>query len=245
MDLLFKSLGLDSKEKQIYLKLLSLGSCPVGMLAKKMAMPRSSLYVVVERLKEMEVIEVFQNHGKTFIKAAEVNALKEVLDKKARRIKTALKELEENVSLFEAAQNKSTTLPKVNFYEGNTRLKKFYKAWSTASNYRSFFDISIIGDDISKHWVTSKKYYKEGEYIKEIWFDTPRAREIMKTIKEPEHEIKLLPTNKKVKADMMIFEDKIYLMAYKDHELVGVTEIINEHIANYMILFFDELWERL
>lgn len=245
MEFLFNSLGLDSKEKQIYLKLLSLGACPVSMLAKKMVMPRSSLYVVVDRLKEIEVIEVFQNHGKTFIRAAEVNKLKEILEKKARRLKHAMKELEENVGVFEAAQKKETVMPKVNFYEGSKQLKKFYKIWARGTNYRSFFDTSIINKDVSKHWANTKNQYKDGEFIKEIWFDSPQARAFKETIKEPEHQVKFLRTEAKVKADMMIFEDKIYLTSYKDQEVVGVTEIADPHIAAYLILFFDELWNRL
>lgn len=245
MDFLFKSLGLDNKEKQIYMKLLSLGSCPISLLSQKIGMPRSSLYVVIERLEKLEVIEVFQNHGKTFIRASEPHKLRTLLEKKSQRIKNAMEELEENLPLFEAALNKESIAPKVNFYEGSAKLKKLHKIWSNSTNYRSFFDMSVMNKYLPHHWENSRSELKKGEFIKEILFKSPESEAYKKKPHDSNHEIKILNKPGGVKADMMIFEDKIYLTSYLEKEIVGVTEISNQPIATYMSVFFDELWERL
>ena len=68
MDIFFSSLGLSQKEKRVFLKLLSLGATPVSMLAKALSLPRTSVYVLVERLKTLAVVETFKQQGKIFVR---------------------------------------------------------------------------------------------------------------------------------------------------------------------------------
>lgn len=53
---ILESLGIDSSESKIYLALLNLGTNQAGGLAKKIGVPRSSLYGSLKRLIESGLV---------------------------------------------------------------------------------------------------------------------------------------------------------------------------------------------
>ena len=132
----------------------------------------------------------------------------------------------------------------MNIYEGTARLKKIYKIWEEATDYRCFYDCARTDREVFTHRITTKSL-KKGAYVKEIWLDSPEARQYKQMIKNPAYQVKLLPTNAQLKADIMIFEDKIHLNSDKDNRSLEVVELVNKELTDYMITFFDELWNRL
>jgi len=86
MNHLLKKLGLNTKEATAFLKLMELGAQPISNWAKQCSIPRPTMYLVLESLKEKKLIEVFGRFGITYAKAVAAADLEKVIDQKAREV---------------------------------------------------------------------------------------------------------------------------------------------------------------
>ncbi|HEX8974090.1 MAG TPA: helix-turn-helix domain-containing protein [Patescibacteria group bacterium] len=120
--MLFKDLekiGLNINEAKVYLAALELGEANVQQLAKKSGVIRTTVYGVIEQLKEKGLLSAASKNKKAIFVAENPSKLKEDLKEKQHSLDRILPEL---MSITNMLDNK----PKIRFFEGLGGLKDVY-----------------------------------------------------------------------------------------------------------------------
>lgn len=245
MKTLFRNLGLSEKETAAWLKMLELGAQPVSVIAKYVSVPRSSMYVILERLEKLQLIEHFDRNGITYFKCIAVRSLPELLQNQEEKIEHTLQVLHKKLPQLEALENKLSITPRVRFFEGKTGAAKMYKEVLKEKEFHAAFNPKLV-----KH-AMPEYYYKVAEALKEksgrakeLVLDCPEGREYQKRFHSENHQIKILPTDVDFPSDTIICKNKIYMISYGEGQ-ISATEIVNPSLAQTQRALFEELWKRL
>jgi len=174
---ILKNLGFSALEIKTYIWLLEMGAVTAGQLAKKLGMPRSSLYGFLKRLQEKGVVVQSLRMGvKTFSaeKPEKINLL----------FQQKIESLEKNQQLFQGIlpqlrQKQGGVLvdPKFQLFEGEEGVKNILKDMLLYSNLktRAFWPIKsmidILGSDFFRY--LNKRRIKSNLSTRAIW---PRSQ---------------------------------------------------------------------
>ena len=119
---LLKKLGLNSKQIDVYLALLELGSQPASVIAKKINLPKSTVLFLLDQLDQKGIV-LKSYKGKTQFFYADIKDLSKSI-KQAQKIQNDA--LEELLPLLNEFKSPFTSKPKLNFYQGVENCKKAY-----------------------------------------------------------------------------------------------------------------------
>lgn len=133
----FQSLGFSENEMKAYLGLAELGKSTAQLLAKKIGIPRTTAYSVLETLTKKGVVYQEQRKQTTFYAPNNPESLSRMLEEE----KADLRKKEDTAAqLIEAVRpyfkSTSYSVPKVQFFEGkagvNTMLYEWYLKWQAS-----------------------------------------------------------------------------------------------------------------
>lgn len=245
MKTLFQNLGATEKEMQAFLKMLELGAQPISVVAKHVGVPRSSMYVILEKLIKLQLVEQFERSGITYIKCIPVRHISDVLKMKERALEQTEKLLADFTPELERLENKLSITPTVRFYEGKQAVMKMYEEVIRENGFVAFFNPAVV------HAVMPEYYYKIGEMLnknkgraQELLVPGIEAERYKKRFDSRQHQIKFLPKGAVFHADTLICKDTIYMISYGEKEVSG-TGIHNPALAAAQRVVFDALWERI
>lgn len=108
---IFKNLGLEDKEKDLYLACLELGVSSASEIAKKAGIQRTHFYDLYKKLATLGLLQQIKKGAKNLFVAADPEKILEIQKKYLQDIETALPELK-------ALYNTSGQKPKVFYFEG-------------------------------------------------------------------------------------------------------------------------------
>ena len=197
-----EQLGLSEKEARIYLAVLELGEANIQKIAQKSVIKRTTVYDVINSLKEKRLLTEISKRKKTIFTAEDPRKLDNQLDEKKEILKRILPEL---LSITNRLEKK----PIIKFYEGDDGIKEAYKdtlnfpdqellAWVSPESHTSF-DIKWLDEN-----------YLPKRVAKQIW-----ARVIASDSAEIQdyksRDEKSLRKTKLVSADEFPFEVEINL----------------------------------
>lgn len=115
-----KQFGLTDKESATYLAILELGEANIGQIAKKSRLKRTTLYDVLDSLKQHALISSSRRGTKTLYYAENPRVIGEKLDEKKHLLERMLPEL---LAIANAIDKK----PKIRYYEGLDGIKDVYR----------------------------------------------------------------------------------------------------------------------
>jgi DNA-binding transcriptional regulator GbsR (MarR family) len=170
---IFNALGLEPEEAKIYLLLLETGPITAGNLAKKIGMPRSSVYGFLKRLQNHNLILESQKQGvKTF--SAETPEKINLLFRQRQETLTKNQELFKNLlpSLKPRVSQKFIT-PKVQLFEGKEGLQAALKDMllfydmETQALWPIKAMVDILSPDFFRY--LNKERIKNNLYTRAIW----------------------------------------------------------------------------
>jgi sugar-specific transcriptional regulator TrmB len=169
--------GLNKKEASLYLAALELGNANINQLAKKSGVKRTTVYDIIESLKQKGLVTEANRGNRVLFSASSPRKLEDELEEKRNALKRILPEL---LSIENALDAK----PKVRFFEGIEGMKEVYKdtlhhpdsellAWVSQEAVHAF-DTEFLND-----------YYLPRRVEKKIWVRAiaPEVEE-MKNYKE-------------------------------------------------------------
>lgn len=245
MKTLFQNLGANEKEMQAFRVLLPLGAQPVSVVAKHMGVPRSSMYVVLEKLKKLQLVEQFERQGITYVKCIPVRHIADLIRTRQSSLEHTLNILEEELPELEKLENKLSITPTVRFYEGKKAVMKMYEEVIRENAFAAFFNPAVV------HAIMPEYYYKVGEMLrknkgraKELLVPGSEAGRYKKRFESQNHEIQFLPKNALFYSDTLICKETIYMISYGEKEVSG-TGIKNPTLAQTQRVIFEELWKRV
>ncbi|OGY86325.1 MAG: hypothetical protein A2233_02745 [Candidatus Kerfeldbacteria bacterium RIFOXYA2_FULL_38_24] len=234
-------LGLSENESKVYFSALSLGANTILKIAKDANLKRSTVYSIIEALKQQGLMHV-QMHGlkKKYV-AAHPTQLEQMIEKKRNDFK---KHLPEFLATYHLDGKEST----VKYYEGLKAVQSLYD--ESVQRIKSHEDYLVITNQ--EQWLQlDERFFMN--YIKKraklnirtrlLFQDSPTARKHKKLEKNFNETVKILPTGTTLETDMILIPSMLII-----HQLVPPIMAIvieNKSIINMQKELFEIIWKLL
>jgi sugar-specific transcriptional regulator TrmB len=174
------SAGLSEKEAKTYLSLLELGEASIAKITKKSALKRSTVYEMLENLKEKGLVSQTHHQKRTLFLAESPKKLVESLENKKRRLQESLPELLSMMNLLDKK-------PKIRYFEGLAGVREVFEDTLRHPDQEilTWFPYPYINLGEDYFW----KHYFPERLAKKIWAraivpDTTQNRAFAKLMQE-------------------------------------------------------------
>ncbi len=236
-----ENLGLNPKEAKVYLALLELGEANIQSISKKSSVKRTTVYDVIDSLKEKGLVGSSVHGKKTFYFAEEPQSIINKIKEKERMAKEIMPELLSIANLLEKK-------PKIKFFEGEEGIKEVYLdtlnyphselvAWVTKEATDSF-----TSEFLHNHYLPQR--IKKKIWVRAIASDDKAMQKYKKEDKKFLRQTKLV-SNKKYPFTVEINlygDNKIAIMSFK--EKIGLI-IESQKIYTTLKSIFELQWDSL
>lgn len=232
--------GLEEKEAKVYLAALELGPTTVLEISRRTHLPRTTLYPILERLKEQGVFRVGKKKKTTIFTAEPPQRLRDQLQERARELEDALPALE---VLQETAQGG----PGVTFYEGTEGFKRLWKTLldSGVRDYRLITSGTGLLDYVKTPYLVERviaERLKRGIHSRQL---IPMSREARNIVDQDKHEFResrFLPPNVTLPATVIIFADQVgFITTRRENTMIILA---SGDVAKTYETLFDLVWEK-
>lgn len=236
-----EKIGLTKKEAKVYLACLELSESTVWQIARKSGVKRTTVYDIIEILKDKGLISSIIKNKKAYYYAESPKKLENSLDEKKDILKNIMPEL---LSVANIMDKK----PKIKYFQGTEGMKEVFR---DTLNYP---DQEILAwfPEKTTYAVSDEFFYEE--YIpkrleKKIWVramapDTDAMVELAKGDEKELRQTRLLPKEKFI--SMVSIElygkHKVLIVGYKENDAVLIE---NEQIYTVLKSIFEIMWESL
>lgn len=244
MDLkLLKKLGMDAKEVKLYVKLLELGICSAGVLAKRTESIRTSTYSLLNSMINKGYVSFITKKGVKYYSAIDPRVLIDHYFDGAKALKILLPELL-------AISNAHGQKPKITFYEGVEGIKQICE---TLLEVPMSTRLSFMGIDERKIHPEIKRYFEEDFINRRVELQIkykgivtgyiPMGNLHKPTEEGQNRELKFVDPDKfPIQIQIDIFpRNKVVLYSYNRDEMMGVI-IEHEAFYNTMKTAFNLAW---
>lgn len=232
--------GLTEKEAKVYLAALELGETTINRIAKKSGVKRSTVYLLIDALKEKGLMSAAKKNKKSLFFAEDPRILERQIEDKKSAILKALPELLSITNLLDKK-------PDIRYFEGREGIKEVYMdnlrypeqeicAWFSESFLEfdeKFFYDKYIPERIKKK-IFARVILPENKITRGIKEDDEKY--LRKT--------KLVPQEKfNLKIEISLYgTNKIGIMSYDD----GIGLIIqSQKIYEALKYIFEFMWNAL
>jgi len=233
-ELALKEYGLTNKEIEVYLALLPLGSINLQKIAKKINLPRTTIYNTLNYLFSKGLVSKIIKGHVTFFEATEPKKLINDMEEKKKLIISALPELE---GLKKQLKESSS----VEIYEGfkgiSTILAEVFREKQQIYYFGSYSKSVEILKHLPEHAANIRLINKIPAKIIIEKFDEPRFHE--KDYKKIT-ELRFLESLKDFPCMIFIFGERVALYTVKG-DLVGII-IKNKEVSQAIKIIFDVYW---
>ena len=235
---ILKNLGLTDNEAKVYLANLELGQATVQELARQSGVKRTTVYTVLDDLKQQGILSQIKKGLKTFLVAEAPENLIGLAEKRLEALKESLPELK---SIYNLAGPK----PKVRFYEGRDGYLAVYenilreqsRELLAISSYEHF--CQHVDWDYEEKW--TRRRIKMGMYLRWLDFDTLLIEKRISEGKKALREIRILPPEFVFTSTMFIYNEKAVVVSGRSKEFIAVV-IENSEFSQMFRQVFEMLW---
>ena len=242
---LFENLGAGEKEMETFLKLLELGAQPVSVIARHMGIPRSSMYLVLENLKKIGIVEEFDRAGMSYFKCIPVKNITDILDVKESKIRHTIDVLGKHLPQLEALENKFSITPKVKFFEGKEAVMKMYEGVLKEKGFCAYLNPQVDNQVMEIYFKKVADEIKKSRLnVKEFVVDGPKGRKYAKECNSKNHKIKVLPRGLEFDSDNIICDDRVCMVSYGEKDVSAVV-IFSEQLVKTQKILFEQLWGKM
>lgn len=233
--------SLTENEAKVYLALLELGSASVQAASRKSIIKRTTIYTLIDSLKQKGLVSETQKGAKTFFNASDPETLLLLSGRRHQELKKVLPELK---SIYNAAAHK----PKVMFQEGKegylavyeSILKDAPKELLVISSYDDF--CKHVDEKYEADW-TQRRIAKK-IYLRWLDFKTPLTLAMKAKDKESHRQISFLPDEFKFQSIMFLYGQKVILVSGRQKEFNAVV-IENDEFSQMHQQIFEMLWRKV
>lgn len=236
-------LGLHEKEARIYLALLTLGTNPVSIIARKTGQNRTSCYAIIEKLIEKGFIEQMVKNNISYFSPVEPKYILGKFKSKHEELENKIEYLE---NIFHHFKNDSfhTSYPKIFYYEGLTSIENLFE---DTLRSRDIIRAYILADELNEILPSclSKYYQKQtqkGLALKVIYPATAKSFTRKQSDNKNLRVSKTIQPSHHFNVNILIYEDRLGFNSLKEK----TTFIIqNKTLAETYKKIFDNIWETI
>jgi sugar-specific transcriptional regulator TrmB len=251
---LFIDAGLSRHEAEIYDYLLIHGESPASEIIKNTSLKRGVAYLTLDSLAKKSLIienrqapknsKVRNKKEISFYLPEHPEKIRQELEDRENKIKTARKNLEANLPAINSSFNLVSGKPGVRYFEGDKGIKEVI--WDTFSSKEivyTYADIETINKFIKK---INEEYARErdrrGLEKKIIFADTAYSRDYLKTYHLETTNSRIVPGLSNFYTVMQIYANKISYVTLSDTTKIGVI-IENAEIYRTHRALFEQQWD--
>lgn len=233
--------GFDQKQAAAYLFLLQHRDCPVYQISKETAIPRTTVYKVLEQLRKQGFVSSWIKNGVKHYSAESPEILRRFLKTKEDMINQALPEM---LSMF-----KSDTLhPSAKLYEGKEGVKQVFENILDIIDRKKLDRLYVFSDyhltqqfpQYFKDW--RKRKNKTGAYTHLIVpYGTPNNEDYSSN---PHRETRVMDKSFPISGSVDICGSHVAFFSFKENQLYAIT-IDSPIISEMLKKFFVYIWGTL
>ena len=226
--------GLSEKEANIYLICLKTGEATANRISELSNYPRSTVYDILERLKNLGLISTCIVDNKTNFIATSPKTLLALLDEKKESISQLIPQLEN-------MYNQIGEKPQAEVFQGKKALIKIFD--EILNNAKDLFVMGNQGNALEKIGYHPEKFrikrIENQIKIKQILEDSKESRSVPV---DKLTEIKFLKAFDKSKEGTFIYGESVYHIIFQ-YEISAIKIKSKDH-ADSMRIMFNEMWNK-
>ena len=231
--------GLSPKEASLYLAVLEAGETTLAYAADKAHLKRSTVYSLVDGMKERGFLSETKRRGICYVSALSPRLLIERFASSAEQAKSVLPQLMELAYA-------SPVKPRIRFYDGMEGIKQIlFDAAASGKDYIGFIDYALMPKEIYRH-IRTKVAPERAKLGNNLQLLMPRnetnAKVLLDYKQMIEHRMVDFPSRKN-HIEILLYEgSKIGCMSFVKNEMFGV---VIDSEAMYVTLkdLFMLIWE--
>lgn len=244
----FETLGLKPEEITTYFSLLEAGPLSASVLAKKMGIPRPSIYGFLKRLTEKGLVVESQKSGiKTFL-AESPEKLNFLFEQQKERLLTEQAEYQKILPLLQTQSALKYINPKLQLFEGVEGLQNVLKDMLLYRDMetKSFWPIKKMIDILSPEFFRylNKDRIRRNLYIRAIWPEN----EVVEISNHPylgvgegfKREIRIAPSGIDFSMGYWIYGNKVAFISSRKESFGFILE--SQEFAQMLSSQFEVLW---
>jgi len=233
----FKNYGLSDKQVKVYLACLELDSSSVQKIAKKSSLARSTVYEVLEVLKEKGFVSSFQKKNIKYYSAEDPTQVIKLAQVKVDALEDCLPQLN-------ALYGQSRHRPTVRFYQGKEEMKiVLEEILSEADVLLSFASPEDLFRELGEYFDKFvERRIKKKIPVRMIASNSAKTKERAELGARHLRVTKILPASYVYHGNKWIWKNKIAMFSFVG-DLVAVV-IESKELAETERAMFEYLWER-
>ena len=239
---LLTELGLSENEASVYLAALSLGSTTILRIARSAELKRTTVYSIIESLKQKGLISLEVKGWKTLFVAENPEKLDTMIESRRAKLKKALPEL---AALYNLHGGESF----VKYYEGLEAIKSVYEGlirdvrphenYYVVSNPTQWFNLDPT---YFSHFL--KRRAKLDIKVRMLFTDTKDTQTILKLVNPSVNTlIKILPRKAHLTINTVVTPQRVVIHQLTPPLFAIVIE--NQSIIRMQQEFFDIMWDSI
>jgi sugar-specific transcriptional regulator TrmB len=236
-----KDLGLDENESRVYISMLSLGPSKVLRIAKESEIKRTTVYSVLESLRQKGLVAIQVKGLKKLYVAESPEQLERMFELKREKFKSVLPELK---ALETFKGNESF----IKYYEGLSGIKSVYDR--ILDDLKPGNDYLIVSNmeqflDMDREYFASfiKRRAKANLKVKTLLLDSPSARHYKMNERSTNQSVRFLPSDTKLSANLVITPHRV-VMTQTVAPIMSIV-IENKNIVEMQKEQFDIIWDSI
>lgn len=248
LEKIFTKLGLGNQEAKAYLQLLEGGITTAGNLAKKMGVPRSSLYGFLSNLADKGLVTQSARDNVILWRAEQPETIAEILDRQSASLDQAKLDVRKLLPNLKAKQSTDLIAPRFKYFEGAEGVKHIlrdmllYHDLETEAFWPIRDMIDILGTDFFEY--LNQRRIKQNLYTRAIW---PRTKsvDIKRNIflgvgKEFKREIREAPAGVTTSMGYWAYGNKVAFLSSQRESFGFIVE--SAELRQMMKTQFEMLW---
>ncbi len=229
--------GLTPNQSKVYMALLELGEAKVQDIGKKARILRTTTYEVLEQLKNIGIIAMYNRSNARIYMAEPPIKLQQILESKSQAVAEILPELQ-------AIYNISGFNPKLRYYEGLEGFKTVYEDSLTAHSKQisALLSMQDMLDKLGGEYMDAyiSKRIAAGIALRVIRIEPHEIKPIWPGVKEELRQVRFAPKNFIFPLTMLIYDNKVTVMSSR-RENFGLIIESHEFMQTQRALF-EVLW---
>lgn len=232
-------IGLNENERKVYLELLKLGPSKVNELSKRLNLPRTTVYTLLDSLIRKGLSSYIIQSGIKIFEASDPKKLLSILEEKREALNKILPDLE-------AMKRSITEKPQIEVYEGKEGLKTLFDDILISKPKEHLmiasFEIFEVLDYYFPNFIKRKE--KLGIRTRVIGPINEKAKPYIKAYKSKikKREIGALPKTFIFQSRIDLYNDKVIITNLKKENLVSIL-IKDKTISISFKSIFEQLWK--
>lgn len=254
IQVILEKLGLDEKEREIYLKLLQTGHVRASTLAYQLALPRTTAQNILLRLEKEQIVTKSIDKNVFIFAPVHPDNLAALLEMQKRQTNSefdrTIEDLKKITPELIGMMRTNKAIPNVKFYQGKDGVRKvLFDTLTSKTELKDYANIDAMfqhAQEMNNEYVAERE--KTTIKKRSLLLDTPFAHKVYESGKySPKSHVgykwiksELYPFS----LEMNIYDGKISYITYVENDFVGVI-IENEHIYRMHDSMWNLVWDLL